>query len=109
MIIALIIFLFVLYCILETCKYNKLSYKVIDIGNERKLKKNRVLNKRVCYAKIVVYTLLYIVVIINHFIDPLSNSGGMNSFIILLLAMTFFMTVCIIDVVKVRKLKNDKD
>ena len=109
MIIAVIVFLFVLYCILETCKFNKVRYEMVGSGDRKKLKKNRKRNKGVCYAKIVVFTLLYIMVIINHYTDPLSNSGGIRSFLILLVGMTFFMAVCIIDIVKVRNTKDDKD
>lgn len=107
MIIAVIIFLFILYCILETSKYNKLNYEVINKKNKEKLKKNKTLNKPICYIKFVVYSVLYAFVIINHFSDPLSRSGGVKSLIVLLLAMTFFMVICIIDVVKVRK-RNEK-
>lgn len=102
MIIAVIIFLFVLYCILETCKYNKLTYEVINKKNKELIKKKKNLNRNICYIKIAVYLTLYTLVIINHFSDPLSKSGGIRSLIILLVPLTFFLIICIIDVVKVR-------
>jgi hypothetical protein len=107
LIIAIIVFLFVLYCILEACKFNKLSYEMISDKDKEKLKRNKTLSRPIVYTKMGVYVLLYLTVIINHFSDPLSRSGGAKSFLVLVIAMTFFLIVCITDVVKVRK-SNEK-
>ncbi len=101
--ITVIVFLFILYCILETSKYSRLDYEYVKEGKERKLRKKHYLNPPIVHIKLVVYMLMYLVVIINHFTDPLTRSGGIRGFIITLMGMTFFMVICIIDEIKVRK------
>ena len=105
MIITGLIFLFILYSILEKFKYEKIDYS--EIEEEEKthntLKADRKLSKEITIIKLIIYSIFYILLIINHFVDPLSKSTGIKGFIISLLIASFFLIICIVDYIKVRK------
>lgn len=105
MILTLLVFLFVIYTILETFKYSKPEFEEdkTRIRKKDKYKKIKVLNKKIVYLKAPIYFLFYVLLILNHFLDPLSNSAGWKGFILILVIAGIFLGVCIIDIVKIRK------
>ena len=107
MLVGFIIFLFVLFCILGSSKYGKLEYELTKKEEKEYLKKRKRLSKKVVILKLIVYSLLFLTVMINHFFNPLSKSSGASGFLILLMSMSVFQIICILDFIKVRRLKDE--
>ena len=105
MIITGLIFLFILYSILEKFKYEKTDSNYIEEEEKthNTLKTDRKLSKEITILKLFIYIIFYILLIINHFVDPLSKSTGIKGFIISLLIASIFLIICIVDYIKVRK------
>ena len=110
MLLTLIIFLFILYCILEGFKYNRPEYEesVSRIKKKTKLKEIKNLNKRIVYLKSFIFFLFFLLLIINHFIDPLSNSTGLKGLIAILSVSLIILFICIKDLLDIRRLSNEK-
>lgn len=110
MLLALLIFLFVLYCILEGFKYNKPEYEesVTHFKKKPTLKEVKTLNKKIVYLKSFVFFLFFSLLIANHFIDPLSKSTGIKGLVALLMVTLIIWLICIRDIVKIRRAKDEK-
>ena len=105
MLFALLIFLFVLYCILEGFKYNRPEYEesVSRFNKKPKLKEVKTLNKKIVYLKSFIFFLFFSLLIINHFVDPLSKSAGAKGLIALIGVSLIIWAICIRDIVIVRR------
>ncbi len=110
MLIAFLIFLFVLYCILERFKYNKPEFEesVTRFKKKASLKEVKTLNKKIVYLKFFIFILFSALLIVNHFLDPLSKSAGIKGLIILLLVTLVIWIICVRDIYIIRRSSNEK-
>lgn len=104
-----IVFLFILYCILESSKYQTLEYVEKSKDSKTGYKKTRKLNKKIVCLKLIVYLLLIVLVTVNHFIEPLSRSTGILGLLLTIAVLSIFLIMCIIDCVKLRRSKSNHE
>lgn len=110
MLLIILIFLFIIYCILEAFKYNKLEFEETTTKRKGKsrYKEIKTLNSKIVVLKTIIYTLFFILLILNHFLDPLSGSTGFKGLISILVISGVFLGLCIRDVFRIRRAKNEK-
>ena len=110
MLLAFMVFLFVLYCILEGFKYNRPEYEeaVTKFSKKPKYKEIKTLNEKIVYLKSFVFFLFFVLLIIHHFIDPLSKSTGLKGLAALVLVSLIIWFICIRDIIVIRRAKNEK-
>lgn len=110
MLMISLVFLFIMYCILEGFKYNKPEYTESESRLKKKkyLKANKTLIKKIVYLKSFVFLLFFTLLIAHHFIDPLSRSTGIKGLLTLLSVTMIIWCVCIKDITRIRRPKNNE-
>ena len=107
MMTILLVFLFIIYCILEAFKYGKSEFTE-EVSKKRNIeyyKEIKVLNRRIVYLKCFIFSVFFILLLVNHFLDELSKSSGIKGFLMIVVVSIFFMFICILDIVKIRRNK----